>query len=256
MSVFLFPHAIPRLIEAFRDFGLSIAYYFTELFGFENLITPSVTSYSKMPFTISDRIPLTWEEFKIKWNLYWQAFADSSNFFAYLDSSKIGLKIFANVVTLIVPIFLIIYLAINSALNRKNIRYNEDTKPLQAFKKLSTKIYRPTKKFVKEFITFVKDFGVYLPQTRKPKKGDIIERQAVGYVELWALIWLLNFNIITIAIELLAYYFYFVMSFDLLNIYQQVYKPYYNTFVHYCLLLQANHYNWFHLNQYILSMPF
>ena len=224
MSAFLFPYAIPRLIEAFRDFGLSIAYYFTELFGFENVITPSVTSYSKMPFTISDRIPLTWEEFKIKWGLYWQAFADSSNFFAYLDSSKIGLKIFANIVTLIVPIFLIVYLAINSTLNRKNIRYNEDTKPLQVFKNLSTKIYRPAKKFVKEFVAFVKDFGVYLPQTRKPKKGDIIERQAVGYVELWALIWLLNFNIITIAVEALAYYFYFVMSFDLLNIYQQVYK--------------------------------
>ena len=224
ISAFVFPYAIPRLIEAFRDFGLSIAFYFTKIFGFENMISPSVTSYSKMPFTLSDRIPLSWEEFTVKWKLYWNAFIDDSNFFDYIYTLSKGLKIFVYVLTFAVPLILLLYLILRSSLNKKNIRHNVDTKSLLIFKKSSDKTYRRIKKFLLEFISFVKNFEFRIPNIKKPKKGDIVETKGIKYWEIWAFIWLLNFNIFSIVIAGLAYYFYLVVSFDFLSLYTQVHK--------------------------------
>ncbi|MCD7729274.1 MAG: hypothetical protein LUI60_05110, partial [Clostridia bacterium] len=44
------------------------------------------------------------------------------------------------------------------------------------------------------------------------------------YYIAWLCIWALNFNVITIFVEFLAYYFYFCMSFDFAGIYMQIYK--------------------------------
>lgn len=224
ISIFCFPYAVPRLIESFCDFGLSIAYYFTELFGIEGLISPTVINLSDMPFTIFDSFPKTWEEFTGKWDTYWQEFGDSNNFIDYILSLRVVLKVLSRVLILALPIVLLFILLVRSIINKKNVRHNEDTKPLQVFKKLSAKVYIPTKTFILEFIEFVKEYSLTLPQLTKPKPGDIVERSELKYYQIWALIWLLNFNIITICVEFLSFYFYFVISFDFLSIYQQVYK--------------------------------
>ena len=44
------------------------------------------------------------------------------------------------------------------------------------------------------------------------------------YLKLWLLIWLYNFNFITIFIEAISYYLYFVSSFDLPSLYTQFIK--------------------------------
>jgi hypothetical protein len=49
-------------------------------------------------------------------------------------------------------------------------------------------------------------------------------RENKAYWIIWLCLWLYNFNAFTIALELLAYYFYFVISFDLTTIYIQLYK--------------------------------
>ena len=224
ISAFCFPYAFPRLGESFRDFGLSIAYHYTELFGFEGLISPTVTSLSEMPFTMPYFFPETWEEFTIKWKLYWNAFADGNNFINYILSSRGFMKILARILTLALPIIFIFILLIRTIISKKNVRHNQDTKPLIIFKKLSDKVYRPTKKFICEFIDFVKNYSKELPLLRKPKPGDIVEPTEIKYYQLWAFIWLLNFNILTVLIEFLSFYFYFVISFDFINIYGQVYK--------------------------------
>lgn len=41
-SVFYFRAVFFRTVQAFKDFGLSVAYYFTELLGVEGVITPTV----------------------------------------------------------------------------------------------------------------------------------------------------------------------------------------------------------------------
>ena len=116
ISGLCFPYAFPRLFEALRDFGLSLAYYFTELFGFENAVVPSVTSMTKMPFTLTARIPITWDEFKIKWELYWQAFANGQNFADFFSSFRKELLILSYVVTFVTPLVVIFGIIISNAL--------------------------------------------------------------------------------------------------------------------------------------------
>lgn len=224
INAFVFPYTFPRLGEAFRDFGLSIGYYFAELFQLEHNISPSVTSLSKMPFTLSDKVPQTWEVFKEKFTLYWQTFSDGQTVIDYFLSFRKGLLVFSYVITFIIPVALVLFLGIRSSLNSQNNRYNEDTKPLKAFKKISDKTYRPIKAFLISLFTFVKEYRFRLPTKKKPKKGEIIVPKEISYIEIWTLIWILNFNLITIALELFAYYFYFVTTFDFLSLYTQVYK--------------------------------
>lgn len=224
MLVFVFPHAVPRLWESLRDFGLSIAFYFTNLFGFSGLISPSVTSLSKMPFSLPDFFPATWEEFKIKFVAYWQAWADGQNFLDYIFSLRKGALIFAYVMTFLIPLFLIVVLVIRKMLKKQNNRYNEDTKPLKEFKKFSDKTYRPAKAWILSFIDFIKGYKLYFP-SKKLRRGDVPqEPSGIAYWEIWAFIGLLAFNGITIFFELIAYYYYFVFSFDVLSLYTQVYK--------------------------------
>lgn len=53
-SIFAFSNSLGRIIESGRDFGLSVAYYFCEMFQIPNNISPTVNSLPKIPFFGSD----------------------------------------------------------------------------------------------------------------------------------------------------------------------------------------------------------
>ena len=60
-GVFVFSNAFWRLIESFRDLGLSVAYYFCELFGISYGFAPTVNELpSRLPTIF---LPETWEAF-------------------------------------------------------------------------------------------------------------------------------------------------------------------------------------------------
>lgn len=204
INIFCFPYTFPRLGEAIRDFGLSIGYHYATAFQIENNIVPSVTALSKMPFTISDRVPPTWELFKEKWDLYWQTFADGQTVIDYISSFRTGALTFSYLFSMLVPLFVVIGILVVRQFNRKDNNYNVDSKPLKAFKRFSDKTYRPAKAWIIGFVDFVKDNSYYL--------------------KLWAFIWLLGFNVISIVFEAFAFFFYFSVSLDVGNLYIQVYK--------------------------------
>lgn len=208
----LFPNALGRIIESVRDFGLSCAYYFCEIFGIEHTIAPTINDYPKYPFfdfspsvsSPSSPIPDNFNDFKVKWSAYWQAWASKENFFAYL--SKLGniLYYVSYALLIIVPFILLLWLLFRRYLNTHNTDHDEESKPLKTFKRLSDMTYRPAKRFIVEFIAFLKETPVYL--------------------KIWACLWAFYFNLFTIFIEFLAFYLYLVVSFDFINIYRQVYK--------------------------------
>lgn len=203
-TVFLFPYAFGRLLESIRDFGLSAAYYFVELFGFKHEITPTVNNFTQMPFELPFHLPATWGEFQAAWGEYWQLWASKDNFYAYLSWVGNMLFILCQVLLLVVPLILVAYILLRRYLQTHNNDYNKDSKPLKVFKKVSDFTYRPIKQWLKAFILFV--------QEHKP------------YCIIWLCLWAFHFNLFSIALSFFAYYFYFVVSFDLLNIYRQVYK--------------------------------
>ena len=91
LGLFRFFDCIGRIIESCRDFGLSVAYYFCELFRLPHDIAPTVNDYAKVPFfdspfesfSPSVTLPDSWEGFKVKWGEYWQTFASKENLDGY-----------------------------------------------------------------------------------------------------------------------------------------------------------------------------
>ena len=211
LGVFEFFGAVGRLIESGRDIGLSAAYYFCELFQIPHNITPTVNDFPKIPFfdfggdTEAPVIPIPedWQGFTEKWSLYWRTWATGENFFMYLSFLGNLLYVLSMAVLCLLPVVLVAYLLLKKFAKAENNDWGKDTKPLRVFKRI-TAFYAPAKQWVLSFIGFFRERGVYW--------------------KIWLALWLFYFNVFTIVLEFIAFYLYFVVSFDFVNIYRQVYK--------------------------------
>ena len=222
-GVFFYSGALGRLIEGGRDFGLSAGYYFCELFGIPHNITPTVNDLPKIPFfgfpsqtpapptpstptpsTPSTPLPETWTGFQSDWAKYWGLWATMDNFTSYLLFLCDLLYTLCKGLIIIFPFVLLAYICLKRYLNKENNDYDKDSKPLKTFKWFTAHTYRPAKLWLTGFWSFLKAHKSY-------------------YIA-WLCLWLFYFNAGAIILEFLAYYFYFVISFDVVNIYRQVYK--------------------------------
>ena len=210
-SVFLYSGALGRVIEGGRDFGLSVGYYFCEIFGVDHNITPTVNNYPKYPFfdftqtpTPSTPLPDTAQGFTDNWAAYWRLWATMDNFTGYLSFLGNLLFTLCKAAIIILPFVLIVYAWFKRYMKKENNDYDKDSKPLKACKWLIAHTYSPVKYWLAGFFGFIKENK--------------------WYVTVWVCIWAYNFNLFTIVLEFFAFYFYFVVSFDVVNIYRQIYK--------------------------------
>lgn len=216
-GMFIFPNALGRLIEGVRDFGLSVAYYFSELFGIAHDIPPTVNDLPQIPFfpisppdtptdpvTPSVPLPDTWTGFQSNWAAYWRLWATWENFTGYLSFLANGLYTLCKAAIVILPFAVLLFVCFRRYLKRENTDHDKDSRPLRTWKWFSAHTYCPVRAWVVSFFGFVR------------------ERRA--YVMIWLCLWLFYFNAFTIMLEFFAYYFYFVVSFDLISLYRQVYK--------------------------------
>ena len=205
LAVFVFPKGIIRVKESFVDLWTSLVYYVAKLFNVNFNVVPTVNNYSVVPFTPIFNLPDTWEEFVILWGKYWQLFITKTNISDYLY--RVG-EIIGDISQFIllagVPLVLLLVMFFKRCLNKQNNDYNVDSKPLKVCRKIADFTYKPAMRWLRCFIEFLQEHDKYL--------------------KFWLLIWLYNFNVIVMGIELVAYYLYFVVSFDFFNIYRQVYK--------------------------------
>lgn len=212
----LFPNALGRISESVRDFGLSVAYYFCEIFGIEHNIVPTVNEFPKIPFfdfspsvpspspAPSVPIPDTFNGFKEKWFTYWRLWATKDNFLHYLYVLGNGLYYTSYLLLIFIPLVFAVWLLLRRYLKTHNTDHDEESKPVKIFKRLSDLTYRPVKRWITGFIGFLQDNPLY--------------------IKIWACLWAFYFNLFTITIEFIAFYMYFVVSFDFINIYRQIYK--------------------------------
>lgn len=203
LAVFVFSDSYLRFGEAVKDFGLSVGYYFCTLFGIEHNIVPSVTEYSSvMDWSILLSSDL--EGFTSQSKSFFALLLDGENFAAYW--SKVGdvMLVLLKVVAIILPCLLILGLVIWRLYKSGNTKHNRDTVPLKVFKSFSRCLYQPLKRTVLSY----RDF--------------LTEHRAVWI--LWAVMWAFHLNAASIVTGFLAYYFYFVLSFDVANLYVQVCK--------------------------------
>ena len=205
----MFPNSVPRVGETFRDLGTSFAYYFCELFLDYSPVRPTVNDLPSWEFTPSmfERlkiIPFTWEEFQTAMESYFDVFFKSETFTEYMTLVGDVLYYGSQGLLILMPFILLLKMLIDKYLNEENNDYDVESKALQRMKRIADKTYIPVKRWIQNYIEFCKENA--------------------KWHKFWLFLWSLYFNVIAIVTAFIAYYLYFIVSFDVLSLYRQAYK--------------------------------
>lgn len=205
MALFKFKYAGARIFESLIDLKNSALHYVSELFELYkwNVDIITVNNFTKMPFEMPFNLPSTWEEFVTVWNTYWNIFFTKENITAYVQSLSDVIYYFSKFVLLFMPLIVLAVILLNGS-GEVNNNYNVDSKALKKYKKFEEKYLDKIKLWLKSFKEFL-----------------VIHK---FYIKLWICLAIYSFNVIAILCEALSYYLYFVVSFDLVNLYVQVLK--------------------------------
>ena len=192
-----------RLLGAMKDLGLSFAYYFLFFFDNHSLVSPTVTEIPDIP--IQTYLPFSLEEVAEKLqNLIPSLFRldNLSSYFRFLVDSLNGILI---VVTLIIPcmIFFVYWYYNRFA--------TEHVKDKTVRLKFWIRWKRGIAVFFRRSVLAAQNYFDFLKKNRK-----------YSYVLL--AVWLMNTNLMTILIEALAYYLFFVVDFSVLTLFSQIIK--------------------------------
>ena len=203
LGVFTFRQSYCRIIEALIDLYGGFNYYFHVLFGFETEGLSSVTDYSKiMQWTVI--LPSDFESFKVNATTCFSMLFSKENFLSWLSAVGTKASVWTKVLTILLPCFLVLIIAIKRMYASGNTKHNVDTVPLRIFKKISAVTYQPTKCFICGYINFLREHSrIWIS---------------------WAVMWAFHLNIASIVIEFFAYYFFFSVSFRVDTIYTQFVK--------------------------------
>ena len=203
LGVFVFRESWLRAWEACKDLGLSVAYYFCELFAVEHDIVPSVKEKSEiflLDFGFADNGGQFWEDAKS----YFLLFFNAENFNGYWGAVESGMLLFARVLTIAVPALVLLIILMRMMYRRPNVRHGKDTLPLKLFRNLMRYTYVPLKRWLVSFRDFLREYR--------------------WIRSCWLFVLAAHLNLVSIAVAFLAFYFYFAVSFDVVNVFVQLYK--------------------------------
>lgn len=204
-SCYRFLPVYSRVGQALWDVLTSIAYYFTELSGFEGTVTPTVTN---IPDGLTMLLPFEWDTFVAQLQQYGALLIDENNLREYFQSvMDVLLEVFTNLL-LFAPVIVCVCLIFSQSYSipkDKNAPdVDEDSKALKKFKAFERRCWLPLKGFI----------GGYVKHLKASKAGKLL---------LW--IWLFNLNFVTVLLEVLAYLLYFSIAFfEIPGFYAQLVK--------------------------------
>lgn len=215
LAVFPFRISYMRLWESMKDFGLSIAMYFCDLFEIEHSISPTVIyrsglfisavtpSPSPSPSPPSADLPNDFEVFQENVGLFFELFFRQENFRRWIVRVILFLMDFSQILSLTVMIGGLLWYIFGKIYGRQTLKRG-DTRMLKVFKVVTGITYQPIKNFIVGFIRYI--------------------REEDKFWRIWLAISLISLNLITIAVEFFAYYFYFLVEFEFSTIYLQFVK--------------------------------
>ena len=192
-----------RFGEACRDLSLSVAHYFCALFSIDYSFTPTVTEYSAV-LQWDILLPSDFAGFIDAVGKYFSLLISGENFSGYWSAVGSILGIIAKVLIIALPCVLLFVIIVWAIYRRSNTKHNYDTLPLRIFKRLAKWTYQPVKRAVKSYFAFLRRYS--------------------WIVVCWAILWAFHLNLASVVMAFFAYYFYFVLSFDVGNLYVQVCK--------------------------------
>ena len=206
----LFPNAIMRLLESIRDLITSMLYYVFQIaFDGDNPIPPTVLLGQS--WRISNEVwepvklfPATFQEFFEFWGNYLKLVFSSTYFIAYLKLIRDIFYWGARLFLIMMPLVIICILKISSIKSVQCTERNLKSKQLIAFENKYFKFKNSVVLRFKLFIDYCKEH--------------------YGFVMIWIALWLFYFNVYSIVISLVAYYLYFISSWNIFTLYGQLLK--------------------------------
>ncbi len=201
LSAFTFRKVFMRTVISFRDLGTSIAYYFCFLFDMQDKVKPTVL---EIPLDFANSFfPIDFEVFRQKMSLYFDILFSKANFTNFMTVASELLMNFCLFLTMFIPLILVVRMIFLSNLKTQNNNYAEESKALKNFKRFEETV-------LKNILTYIKGFWNFVNET--------------VFFRLFVLIWLYNFNIFSIIISSLSFYFFFVCSFNFQTVYTMIVK--------------------------------
>ena len=195
LSPLLFRASLIRAWDGVKDFAISVAYYFAAIFDYEIPVT--VTGFPSLD--ILDYLPYDFDEIFRRLQAMWRFVFNAECFKAYLQAVS---KIIDVIVLLALPLLILIpsisIVVSNIVLEPNTDKHGVRSKHLIRFegKPLST---------LKKVVAWLQGlWNTFVSYKR--------------YLYPITIVWLVNLNIFAIVLEVLAYYFYFAMSQDILNL--------------------------------------
>ena len=210
----IFYNALPRIGEAFRDLGTSVAYYVMELITPDhNPITATVNRLPEWEFAPSRFEPLrffpwTWEEFKVLWGRFIDMLFSSENLRAYWWRVTDVLYYLSKGLLVLMPFVLVLWMWSRRYTSEQNNDNDRDSRPLALWRRFTFRIVYPIRDWLRGFVAFL--------------------IANAGYWKVWAFLWVLYFNVAVIVVEFIAFYLYLISSFDFAAIYPQLVKLLYD----------------------------
>lgn len=195
-----FPEVFYRTWEALRDFGKSVAFYFANLF-FLDPVAPTVTEFPK---ELIETFPREWESFTIGIQDFGRLFISSDNLYAYLRMTSNFVYGFCKVLLFVLPIGFVFVLIVKALLKRKNKKLGKISRPLNGYLTIRRRVLLPMKAHIARYVAFV-------------KKNKRYYKIAIALIAFFL-------NAGTILLEAIAFYLYFIWTFDVLNLYVQLVK--------------------------------
>ena len=200
MGVFVFYVSYLRLAESLIDLWNSVRIYFCEILGLSHNISPTVGQFSNA-LSWDVYLPSNFDSFKSDAATYFCLLVDGENFMGWWGVTSKALGNIAEVLIIILPVIVILCFLVKWLYRKSNNHYNRDTIPLKVFKALSKITYQPLKRLVFSYRAFLRRHG--------------------WIWKLWVVLFLFHLNAVSIIVSFLAFYFYFVVSFDFQVLYMQ-----------------------------------
>ena len=193
--------SVYRLFEAVKDFALSMKYYFLQFFRIESSVSVIELPGEKLLEYLPFDVPEILRKFRDMWKIFFKA----ECFAAYWRKIANFIYNFSMLAMLLIPCFLMLGMILKKMILKPNQdKHGEKRKGVRFVEKHGFRIGGAIKRFVLAVLAVFDRIRIY----------------KIAFV----LLWLVNFNILTILLEFLAYYFYFAMAFEFTTLPVQLVK--------------------------------
>ncbi len=210
LCVTLYRVCLQRLITGIKDCGSSFVYYFSFITGNgRKVIEPTVNHLPNV--SIGDFLPFDLLEVQRKLGIFWSVFFDGDTFLGYLSFLLESLSKVIIFGSLIVPtVFLLGYLLVN--------QYTEQHIEVKQRKGRMNRFFSSVMIAIKASWDYIQKYIEFLKKHK-------------GILGVLIVLWLINVNVMTIGFETIAWYFYWVSSFDFASIGTQLVKLTYDLII-------------------------